>query len=76
MMETVILTTFYNNVQAHMLQDLLKNEGIESMLQGELSAQVIASYIPGLGIQVLVFEKDYERALEVLKTSFPEEVEG
>ena len=73
-MKTVILTTFYNNVQAHMLQDLLKNEGIESMLQGELSAQVIASYIPGLGIQVLVF--DYERALEVLKTSFPEEVEG
>lgn len=57
-MKTVILTTFYNNVQAHMLQDLLRNEGIESMLQGELSAQVIASYIPGLGIQVLVFEKD------------------
>jgi len=51
-MKTVILTTFYNNVQAHMLQDLLRNEGIESMLQGELSAQVIASYIPGLGIQV------------------------
>lgn len=48
-MKTVILTTFYNNVQAHMLQDLLRNEGIESMLQGELSAQVIASYIPGLG---------------------------
>ena len=46
------------------------------MLQGELSAQVIASYIPGLGIQVLVFEKDYERAREILKTSFPEEVEG
>ena len=70
-MKTVILTTFYNNVQAHMLQDLLRNEGIESMLQGELSAQVIASYIPGLG-----FEKDYERAREILKTSFPEEVEG
>ena len=56
-MKTVILTTFYNNVQAHMLQDLLRNEGIESMLQGELSAQVIASYIPGLGMQVLVYEK-------------------
>ena len=69
-MKTVILTTFYNNVQAHMLQDLLRNEGIESM------PQVIASYIPGLGIQVLVFEKDYERAREILKTSFPEEVEG
>lgn len=51
-MKTVILTTFYNNVQAHMLQDLLRNEGIESMLQGELSAQVIASYIPGLGTKI------------------------
>ena len=46
-MKTVILTTFYNNVQAHMLQDLLRNEGIESMLQGELSAQVIAGTLAG-----------------------------
>lgn len=76
MMKTVILTTFYNNVQAHMLQDLLKDEGIESMLQGELSSQVLASYIQGLGIQVLVFDRDYERALEILKMSFPDKVEG
>lgn len=33
-------------MSAHMLQqDLLKNEGIESMLQGEYTAQVLA-YIP------------------------------
>ena len=57
-----------------MLQDLLKNEGIESMLQGEYTAQVLA-YIPGMDIQVLVFENDYDRALEILKTSFPEKVE-
>ena len=43
MMKTVILTTFYNNVQAHMLQDLLRNEGIESMLQGELSLKRITN---------------------------------
>lgn len=73
-MKTVILTTFRSDVRAHMLQDILKNEGIESMLQGEFTAQVL-SYIPGMDIQVLVFEKDYERALEILKTSFPEEVE-
>lgn len=71
-MKTVILTTFRSDVRAHMLQDILKNEGIESMLQGEFTAQVL-SYIPGMGIQVLVFEKDYERALEILRTSFPEE---
>ena len=73
-MKTVILTTFKTDVRAHMLQDLLKNEGIESMLQGEYTAQVLA-YIPGMDIQVLVFENDYDRALEILKTSFPEKVE-
>lgn len=73
-MKTVILTTFRSDVRAHMLQDILKNEGIESMLQGEFTAQVL-SYIPGMDIQVLVFEKDYERALEIPKTSFPEKVE-
>lgn len=73
-MKTVILTTFRSDVRAHILQDILKNEGIESMLQGEFTAQVL-SYIPGMDIQVLVFEKDYERALEILKTSFPEETE-
>ena len=41
---------------------LLKNEGIESMLQGEYTAQVLA-YIPGMEIKVLVFEKDYARAI-------------
>ncbi len=73
-MKTVILTTFRSDVRAHMLQDMLRNEGIESMLQGENTAQVLA-YIPGMEIQVLVFEKDYARAQEILKTSFPDKVE-
>ena len=72
-MKTVILTSFKSDVRAHMLQDLLKNEGIESMLQGEYTAQVLA-YIPGMEIKVLVFEKDYARAFEILKASFPEKV--
>ena len=71
-MKTVILTSFKSDVRAHMLQDLLKNEGIESMLQGEYTAQVLA-YIPGMEIKVLVFEKDYARAFEILKASFPVE---
>ena len=52
-MKTVILTSFKSDVRAHMLQDLLKNEGIESMLQGEYTAQVLA-YIPGMEIKVPV----------------------
>ena len=71
-MKTVILTSFKSDVRAHMLQDLLKNEGIESMLQGEYTAQVLA-YIPGMEIKVLVFEKDYARAFEILKDQFSRE---
>ena len=69
-MKTVILTTFSNNIEAHMLQDLLRNEGIESMLQGELTNQVL-SYLQGMSVQVLVFEEDLERARAVLKDAFP-----
>lgn len=70
-MKTVTLTTFNNNVQAHMLQDILKNQGIESMLQGELTNQVMSPFA-NLGIQVLVFEKDLEHAKTILKEAFPE----
>lgn len=73
-MKTIKLTTFKSDVRARMLQDILKNEGIESMLQGENTAQVMG-YIPGMDIQVLVFDKDYERARQVLQDSFPDRME-
>ena len=69
-MKTITLTTFNDHVQAHMLQDILRNEGIESMLQGELTNQVL-SYMHSINIQVLVFEKDLERAKAILKEAFP-----
>ena len=71
-MKTVTLTYFRDNVQAHMLQDILKNEGIESMLQGELTNQVF-SPLYNLQVQVLVFEDDLERAQAILKEAFPEQ---
>ena len=70
-MKTVRLTSFQDNVQAHMLQDILKDQGIESMLQGELINQVMTA-LRGFDIDVLVFEKDLERAKEILKEAFPE----
>ena len=70
-MKTVILTTFANNVQAHMMQDILKNAGIDSMLQGEMTNQVL-SPLANLGIQILVFEDKLEQAKELLKTAFPD----
>ena len=71
-MKTVTLTSFRDNVQAHMLQDILKNEGIESMLQGELTNQLM-SPLYNLQVQVLVFEDDLERAEAILKEAFPEQ---
>ncbi len=69
-MKTVILTTFANNIEAHMLQDILKNEGIDSMLQSELTNQVLSA-LQGFGIQILVSEDDLERAQAILKNAFP-----
>ena len=70
-MRTVTLTSFTDSIQAHMLQDILKNEGIDSMLQGELSNQLM-SYIRGIEVNVLVFEKDLKRATAILKEAFPD----
>lgn len=70
-MKTITLTTFTDNVQAHMLQDLLKNEGINSILQGELTNQVL-SPLANIGIQVLVLENDFKKAQAILKEAFPE----
>ena len=71
-MNTVILTTFTDSVKAHMLQDILRNEGLESVLQGEVLNQVL-SYMQSFDIRVLVLEDDLERAKIILKESFPEE---
>lgn len=71
MMKTVILTTFTNNVQAHMMQDILKEAGIDSILQGEMANQVL-SPLANLGIQVLVFEDKFEQAKDILSKAFPE----
>lgn len=73
-MKTTTLTTFKDQVRAHMLQDLLMNEGITSILQG-VNTSLVMGHLQGMEIQVLVFEKDYERAYEILKDSFPEKAE-
>ena len=71
-MKTVTLTSFQNNVQAHMLQDILKNEGIESIVHSELTNQVL-SPLYNIGVEVLVFEEDLTRAQVILKEAFPEQ---
>ena len=70
-METILLSTVDNNVQASLLQSALRNEGIESFLRNEHLSTVFRN-IPGFQIEIYVFESDYEKAKEVLKNGFPE----
>ena len=70
-METILLSTVDNNVQASLLQSALRNEGIESFLKNEHLSTVLGN-IPGFQIEIYVFESDYEKAKEVLKNGFPE----
>ena len=70
-METILLSTADNNVQASLLQSALRNEGIESFLKNEHLSTVFGN-IPGFQIDLYVFESEYEKAKEVLKNGFPE----
>ena len=70
-METILLSTADNNVQASLLQSALRNEGIESFLRNEHLSTVFGN-IPGFQIEIYIFESDYEKAKEVLKNGFPE----
>ncbi len=68
-METKYLATLENSSQASMVQDILMNEGIESFVKNGVISTVMN--IPGLQIEIEVNEKDYVRAVEVLKNAFP-----
>ena len=70
-METILLSTADNNVQASLLQSALRNEGIESFLKNEHLSTIFGN-IPRFQIEIYVFESDYEKAKEVLKNGFPE----
>ncbi len=67
-METKYLATLENSSQASMVQDILMNEGIESFVKNGVISTVMN--IPGLQIEIEVNEKDYVRAVEVLKNAF------
>lgn len=68
-MKTVHLATLDNISQAHIVQDILQNEGIESFMKNEILSTVINT--PGFELEVEVFEEDYEKALDIIKKGFP-----
>ncbi|MDR0844166.1 MAG: DUF2007 domain-containing protein [Tannerella sp.] len=73
-METIVLTALCDSFQVNMLKDILLNEGIESFVRHETLSSVFSN-IPGFQIEILVFEKDYEKAREIFEKGFPQLVE-
>ena len=68
-MKTVYLATSLSSFQAYLLKDILSHEGIESFFQNEAISSV---YNPGIQMEVLVFEEDYEKAKEIYERGFPD----
>ena len=76
-MKTVRLITCIDAFQAHLLQGALQNEGIESILHNENLSSVMRGCTTSLsGVDLFVFEDDYERAIQILREnkSLPEEL--
>lgn len=69
-MKVVHLITMPNIQQRYLLKDLLENEGIEVVLNNEATATMLNAL--GVNIDIEVLEKDYEKALQILKESFPD----
>lgn len=64
--KTVKLTTCNNSFDAQLLQSKLLDAGIPAMLANE-HASIIYGGIGAAGVEVFVFERDYELAREVME---------
>jgi len=72
-MKTVYLATLPNSFRAYLLKDILSQEGIVSFMKNETISSVYN--IPGMEMEVLVFEEDYEKAKEIYERGFPDNIE-
>lgn len=61
-MSTRKLITCNNAIEAHLVQGRLAEEGIQSILAGE----IMSNCPPTSGVNVLVREQDYQRAIEII----------
>lgn len=76
-MKTVKLITCNDAMKAHILQGALENEGIESVLHNENFSTLYKSCVDSIaGVDILVADEDYARAVQVLRDneSWPEEL--
>ena len=72
-MRTVLLISCDNAIQAHILQGALENEGIPSVLKNEEMGNFFSYNRAIGGVDILVYERDLERAREILERNAREE---
>ncbi len=74
-MKAIRLLTCDNPVEAHLIKGRLQNEGIECFLTNENFTNLMPFYndMLGSGVQIIVDEKDYHKAREILKDKFEPE---
>ncbi len=62
----VVYKSFSDDVSAHMVMDILKENGIECFLSGE-NLNYTGMPLPIAGVDLNLFEKDIPKANEILK---------
>jgi hypothetical protein len=68
-MKLVELCRVMGPVEAEVIKNFLESQGIECILQGQMVQAVYPILVDGLGeIRVLVAEKDFATATELLET--------
>jgi hypothetical protein len=70
-MKTIVLKTFESGTDAHMARIRLEEEGIDCFVANEHFSALMPNYfgMMGSGIQLVVFENDASKALEVLSAN-------
>lgn len=70
-MAIIRLTTCENVIEANFIKNKLENENIECFLTNEITTTLIPAYngILGAGIQIMIDEKDIEKALKLINKS-------
>ena len=66
-MKTVRLITCDSSFQARLILGALENEGIAGILHNENSSNILKGYINNIGVDIFVYEDEYEKALKVLE---------
>src|SRR5687767_10732592 len=67
-MEFVVLQSFNNYIEAHIVMGRLEEEGIRCWLKDEATATVTPFLVNDMGgIKIMVVEEQYDRALGILQ---------